>query len=169
LAHIALGQDDRERAAALAEQARAMLPTEGCSAHHARLFGTLGAIALAEGDHRRAIHYWRDSLQQWRSLRNRRGVADGLVGLATVLQVRGAPEAATRLVGAAEALLEEVGARHLIHAVALDQVMETTRTSPDERTLAAREQGRTLPSEEVVREALALADGVPSSMIYTAT
>jgi tetratricopeptide (TPR) repeat protein len=165
LAHIALGQGDRERAAALAGQAWAMLPAEGCSAHHARLFGTLGAIALAEGDHRRAIHHWRDSLLQWRSLRNRRGVADGLVGLATVLQVRGEPEAAARLVGAAEALLEEVGARHLIHAVALDQAMETTRTSPDERTLAAREQGRTLPSDEVVTEALALVDDVPASLL----
>ena len=161
LAHIALGQGDRERAAVLAGQARAMLPAEGCSAHHARLFGTLGAIALAGGDHRRAAEHWRDSLLQWRSLRNRRGVADGLVGLATVLHVRGESEAAARLVGAAEALLEEVGARHLIHAVALDPAMETTRTSPEEKTLAAREQGRRLPSDEVVTEALALVDRMP--------
>jgi hypothetical protein len=146
-----------------------MMPAEGCSAHHARLFGTLGAIALAEGDYQRAIQHWRDSLLQWRSLRNRRGVADGLVGLATVLQARGESEAAARLVGAAEALLEEVGARHLIHAEALDQVMETTRTSPDERMLAAREEGRTRPSEEVVTEALSLVDGMLATMFSMPT
>lgn len=155
LAQITLGQGDLQRAAALAEHARAMLPAEGCSAHHARLFGSLAAIALAEGDDRRATRFWRESLQQWRSLRNRRGVADGLAGLATVLQARGEPENAAHLLGAAEALLEEVGARHLIHAVALDHVLTTVRSSREERTMLAWEQGRTRPAEDVVSDALA--------------
>ena len=163
LAHIALAQGDRKLAAQLAGQAQAMLPVEGCSAHHARLFGTLGAIALAEGDDGRAVRFWQESLQQWKSLRNRRGVADCLAGLATVLSARGTPEAAAYLLGAADTLLEEVGARHLIHAVALDHVLETTRISLGAGSKAAWEQGQAQPMEEVVSNAFALVEDLPTT------
>jgi predicted ATPase/transcriptional regulator with XRE-family HTH domain len=154
LAAIALGKGDNKRAATLAGQAQAMLPDSGCSAHGARLAGTLGAIALAEGDLARAARHWRDSLAQWRALRNRRGVADGLAGLASVWLACGDPESAARLLGAAEALLDEVGARHLIHAVALDRVMAETRAWLAGSVLTAWERGRAA-SDEAVSVALA--------------
>ena len=112
---------------------------------------------MVQGDHALAASRWAESLRQWRALRNRRGVADGLAGLAGVFQARGEPEALTRLLGAADALLEEVGARHLVHAAALDPRLAEARVTLDGSMAAVWEQGRAAWPEEVVAEALALA------------
>jgi predicted ATPase/DNA-binding XRE family transcriptional regulator len=161
LAHIALGKGDCWRAATFAGEAQAMLPPVGCSAHQARLLGTLGAIALAEGHQQRAARHWRDSLLQWQSLRNQRGVADGLGGLAGLLHARGDWKAAARLLGVAQTLLEEVGARHMIHAVAYEQTVAAIRANVAEADFAsAWEEGRALSTEEAITDALAMAADV---------
>jgi hypothetical protein len=48
-----------------------------------------------------------------------------------------------------EALLDEVGARHLIHAVALDGVLAATRASLVGSSLTAWERRRVAPDEAV--------------------
>jgi non-specific serine/threonine protein kinase len=70
----------------------------------------LGRVAHARGDAQRALDHLRESLEIRHGLVDRLGAAESLEGLGSLVWERGAPESATRLLGLAEALREEIGA-----------------------------------------------------------
>src|SRR5262249_50701296 len=66
----------------------------------------LAHIALHEGDYARAQNYYGDNLGFYHEIEDTRMLGVNLVGMAAVVVAQGQPERATRLLGAAEALLE---------------------------------------------------------------
>jgi predicted ATPase/DNA-binding CsgD family transcriptional regulator len=72
-------------------------------------FVNLGAVMRHLGDDRGAWKLYEDALQGGRELGQKQAVAYGLMGLAGLLGERGQPERAVRLLGAAEAMLENIG------------------------------------------------------------
>jgi tetratricopeptide (TPR) repeat protein len=71
---------------------------------------SLGYVACAEGDTRRAAAHFAESLALFRTSGTRLGIACCLVGLAVVASAEGQPERAARLFGAAAALLDTIKA-----------------------------------------------------------
>jgi non-specific serine/threonine protein kinase len=157
LADIALWQGDTDRAAALAEEGRCLL-AEVEHPYVNRLQGTLSIIALTQGDVVRSAQLGRDYLVQWTSYWDPRGVADALTGLAGVALAGGDAEAAARLLGAAAAQMEMVGARSMVHPVQYERVLAAARASLPEQTFeAVCDDGRALSVEEAVAAGLTVA------------
>jgi predicted ATPase len=139
LADASLWRGDTARAAALAEEARGLLAETGHQAYTTRLLGTLGAIALARRDAAWATQLYRDYLSRAASFGHARYVADALAGLAGVALDGGETEGAVRLLGAAAAQLETVGARYMVHHVHYERVLAAARALlPDPPFEAAR-------------------------------
>jgi predicted ATPase/DNA-binding CsgD family transcriptional regulator len=156
LADAALGQGNTAQAAALAEEARAVLAEAGHQGYTTRLLATRGAIDLAQGDAAQAAKLYRDFLSRAASIGHARFVADALAGLAGVALDGGDAEAAVRLLGAAEAQMETVGARFMVHHVQYERVLASARARlPNPQFAAAWTSGRALSLDEAVAEATA--------------
>jgi predicted ATPase/DNA-binding CsgD family transcriptional regulator len=157
LADASLWRGDSGRAAALAEEARGLLAETGHQAYTTRLLGTLGAIALARRDAARATQLYRDYLSRAASFGHARYVADALAGLAGVALFGGETEGAVRLLGAAAAQLETVGARAMVHHVQYERVLAAARALlPDPPFAAAWAAGQALGRDEAVAAGLAI-------------
>jgi tetratricopeptide (TPR) repeat protein len=76
----------------------------------ARLAHNFAYLEQQAGDLDRADELFRESLEQFVSLGNKRGIVECLAGLAGVAARRGHPEWAARLLGACEHLLTSFGA-----------------------------------------------------------
>jgi DNA-binding CsgD family transcriptional regulator len=158
LADAALGKGDIARAAALAGEARALWPKDGSQIGRARLMGTLGAISLAQGEVARAAQHYRDYLSPEDALGTARGLADALAGMAGVALAEDDPQAASRLLGAASALMDAAGARYMVHHVQYERTLVEARWRlPEPAFAAAWEAGRILGREEAVAAGLAVA------------
>ena len=77
---------------------------------HARLIHNLAYIAQHEGDLETAEDNFRESLESFLELGNKRGIAECLAGLAAVATERGEFDLAIPLLSASGALLESFGA-----------------------------------------------------------
>jgi predicted ATPase/DNA-binding SARP family transcriptional activator len=115
----------------------------------------LGYVAIRGGDTARGVALFAESLGQFRDLASQDGIASCLAGIA----VAAPPEMAVRLLGAAEALLESMGA-----VLEPADRAEYARTAADVRarldaaTLASAWQaGRALLLEQAIAEALRIA------------
>jgi DNA-binding NarL/FixJ family response regulator len=158
LADAALWEGDVARAAALAEEARGLLAEAGHQGYAARLQGTLGAVALARAEPARAAQLYRGVLSWAAPLGHPRSVADALAGLAGVALAGGDAEAAVRLLGAAAAQMEAVGARSMIHHAQYERHLATARAGvPEGAFAAAWAAGRALSFEGAVAAGLAVA------------
>ena len=71
----------------------------------------LGFLAVGKGDLTQAASVLRESLHRLRRRGGKRGVAECLIGFAGIARAQGDDRVATRLLGAAEATLESIGAR----------------------------------------------------------
>lgn len=153
--------EDAGRAAAMLEESVALLREVGD-----RMCGASAILALArqarhEGAERRAAALYREGLAYAREIWSRLGIAQAFEGLAAVT-AREEPGAAARLLGAAEALREAVGAA-MPAAVKEDrgQTAATIRAALGERLTAdAVAAGREMALDEAVRLAL---EGSPRS------
>jgi hypothetical protein len=117
----------------------------------------LGAIARERGEYGRAAERLRESLTIFVTNGIRHLVADNFEELAGVATATGRAELAARLLGAAEALREELG---LPLSPADSPAVEATAAAAraalgDEAFEAARAEGRALPLEQAIAEALA--------------
>jgi non-specific serine/threonine protein kinase len=158
LADAALGRGETTQAAELADESHALLAETEHQVYRTRLLGTRGAIALAQGDAAQAAQLYGDYLSLAVAFGHARFVADALAGLAGVALNRGDAEAAGRLLGAAEAQMETVGARSMVHHVQYECVLAAARASlPYPSFAVAWEAGRALSLEEAVAEASGLA------------
>jgi non-specific serine/threonine protein kinase len=153
---IALDQGDYGRAAALQEAALSLLRELGDGWGMAIALSNLGLVAQEQGDHGRAKSLFEESLALCRTLGDKRLSAYGLEGMAGTASVRGQPECAARLLGAADA------ARRLINVpippserLRYDRLVVTVRAQLDEETFAAAwAAGQALTLEQAVAEAL---------------
>jgi non-specific serine/threonine protein kinase len=112
----------------------------------------LGYVAQHRGDYRLMEQLFRDSLALYREAGDKQGIAMCVAGLAGVVRAAVQPEWATRLLGAADALLEAIGA-HLWPAdrMEYDRHVAAVRAYLNENAFeAAWAEGRAMSLEQVV-------------------
>jgi tetratricopeptide (TPR) repeat protein len=128
------------------------------------LLHNLGYVSLHTGDPERASDLFRESLALYRDQGDQRGIAECLVGLAGVLAELKQPETAARLLGAAHALREEIGARiWLANQPDYERSLAIIRGQLEEGAFtAAWTAGETLPVEQAIAEATVGVDVRPT-------
>ena len=160
LGDAARGQGDLAGAAARYEEALALFRAQGNLRLAAVALQNLGAIALDAGEAGRALALLGESLGLLRPSGDKENVAAALEVTARAIAALGKPCGATRLLGAAEALRESIGAprppgeeeRHR-------GVLAEVRAGLGETAFAAAwESGRALALDEAIAEALAFTD-----------
>jgi hypothetical protein len=106
------------------------------------------------------LAYYRESLTLHAKLGNKLGLATCFAGLAQGASTKGQPEQVARLLGAATALREQVGApRSPAETIADSQAITAARAALGEDAFARNwEQGRRMPLAHLVRDVL----GVPA-------
>jgi tetratricopeptide (TPR) repeat protein len=116
LGFVASDQGEHERAAELYEESLALFRELGRTSGVAWSLSGLGSVALHQQEYARAATLLKESLALFRELGDkpgigtRGGLADCLERLARVAVAEGQPERAARLLGAAEALRDALGA-----------------------------------------------------------
>lgn len=115
----------------------------------------LGALRLDQGELQQAVTLFRESLQLALDHRHSRCLAEALSGLALVAIAQRAPEHAAQLLGAAEAVRQQVGASVKgWHRDALERgVREAKAALSAEAYAAAFSVGRTLALDAALAEA----------------
>jgi predicted ATPase/transcriptional regulator with XRE-family HTH domain len=155
-----------DRARILFAEALAYLRTEAGDLHWiADVLDSLGDLACDQGDVVGAIANYGEALAAWQALGDLWGIADALTGFADVAVRVGQPGRAAQLLGAADALYEQVGIAVPPHdRITYPKTVDAIRTQlgPD-AFAAAHSAGRALTMEEAVAEATALADEVTAS------
>jgi predicted ATPase/DNA-binding XRE family transcriptional regulator len=157
LARVARGMGDWQRSADVSGEALALARELGLKRLTAEALNTLGAVALAEGDLRRASFLLHESLELLRLTDNKEEIAATLETVAQTSAARGSPERAARLLGAAAALRERIGAP--IPPAERDSVGRTVSLVQamlgDGSFAAAEAAGHGLSLEDAIAEALA--------------
>ncbi|HMA33334.1 MAG TPA: tetratricopeptide repeat protein [Chloroflexia bacterium] len=110
LGEVARLQEDYGPAALLYRESLALNQEMGSKRGVAMALHNLGYSAHHQGDLPQAAAYFMESLQLFRDLGNKRGIAECLAGLAGLAGAAGQTDRAGRLFGAAEALLQAIGA-----------------------------------------------------------
>ena len=110
LGDVALTVGDYERAAPLFEESLALLRTRGDTSNVSRALFNLGAVALQLGRLDEADERFRESVAHGRTAGDKEDLAWCLEGLAGLAAARSEGERAALLLGAAGALLREMGA-----------------------------------------------------------
>ncbi len=119
----------------------------------------LGDLAREEGDDARAAECFRECITLWREHGFLRGIAYGLVGLASVTGNAGQTHRVARLLGAVEKLREEAGlALWATERAAYERTLAGVgRLLGEVAFAAARGEGRRLSLQQAIDEAFALA------------
>ena len=118
----------------------------------------LGTVALYTHEHRHAAALFAEALALAQALDIQSYIADCLEGLAVAAGAKRQPERATRLFAAADVLCEAIAYR-----ADYDRDMESVRAQLDEATFAkAWAEGRTMPLEQAIQEALSVANEILS-------
>lgn len=124
----------------------------------ARSLGYLGLAALVDRDAERGEALYAQSLSVFEALGEPKGIAEGLSGLATAAAIRGLPERAAELGGAAERLRESYGGCALPVERRLEQAeLTAARGRTEDRSWDdSWIRGRALRVDEAIDRALAL-------------
>jgi C4-dicarboxylate-specific signal transduction histidine kinase len=125
-----------------------------------------GALAEAQGELRRAAGLYQEALALAQEIANPIAVALALSALAGVVAKRGQPASAARILGAASALMEAIGASMTTEDEArVAETVSTAREFLGEVAFAAAwEEGRAQPLDQAVADALALGEELARSM-----
>jgi predicted ATPase len=128
----------------------------------AEVLDNLGDLACDQGDVVRAVANYGEALAHWQALGDIWGVADALTGFADVAVRVGQVDRAGKILGAADALYEQVGIGLPPHdRINYPKTQEAIRTQLGATAFAAAHgTGRALTLEEVVAEATALTDEI---------
>lgn len=157
---LAVEQGDYGQARGLYAEALAMHRESG-DAHSAAIYlGNLGEVARHEGDLPVAAAHYREALTMWSALKDRWNVSAALDGVAGLAIDAGRAEVASRLLGAASALREAIGASlppNENAGVERDRKRASEALGPV-AFAAAEAAGRSLSAEDTMAEALALAE-----------
>jgi predicted ATPase/class 3 adenylate cyclase len=166
LGRVVYRQGDPARAEALLEESLALNRDVRDQRGSAYALLSLGQVVHARGDTERAAVLGRETLRLGRDLGERRIVAQALELLAQVGHARGDDRRAARLLGAAEALRDSIGAPvPPADRPEYDQTLAAVRRELDETAFrAAWAQGRAMSLEEAMAEAQpVLAAGLASA------
>jgi len=149
---------DYGEAAALYEEGLALSRELRINVDSAWALHKLGYVAQQRGDYRRARALFQESLTTQREVGNKQGIAECLVGLGGLTAASGQPEWATWLFGAAEALLDLIGAPLApADRAEYERDLAIARAQLDEAAFtAAWAQGRALSLEQAITYALRL-------------
>ncbi len=111
----------------------------------------LGQVTLRQGDYVEARSLFIDALGRFRDLRDRRGMAECLAGLAAVVAAA-TPECGVALFGAAMAAIEGLGSHpNPSNTADYDHLLATARTVlGDKGVVDAMARGRTMTLEEAL-------------------
>jgi predicted ATPase/DNA-binding XRE family transcriptional regulator len=155
LGELARWRGDYGRAATFYAESLAIQEKLGHKQGMAHTLHNLGHVAHRVSDDAQAAARFTESLALFRELGNKLGIAFCLAGMAGVVGAHGQPEQATRLLGAAEALLAGIG-RELdpIDRVEHEHNVAAVRAQLDEETFtSAWAEGRAMSLEHAVAEA----------------
>jgi predicted ATPase/class 3 adenylate cyclase len=150
-------QGDYEAARSLLEEAMAIYREVGDKPGIASSpLGSLGSVARDQGDDAAARVLFTESLALHRELGHRLGIVKDLEGLAALAVAQAQPERAARLLGAAEALREVIGAPlPPADRAGHDRSVPAVRTALGEQAFAtAWAEGRAMSLDEAVAFAL---------------
>ena len=130
----------------------------------ALVLGRLGNLTLIQDNLERAHAYYAESLTICRQLNMKVRLAIGLEGLAGVAALRERPHQAAHLLGAAEACWQAIGSVRPIEQRAIyERTVAITRVALDEaQFVAAYLTGRTTALDDVITQALAMIENLPS-------
>ncbi len=168
---VALQQGDYAGARARFEEALSLARETGDKPFIADALARLGTVALREGDYQQSAGLYQQSLVLNRVLGNRDGIAENLAGLAEVASLVGQPERAAWLLGTVEAVRE---ARNIelaaLRRTEYDRTVEGIRASLDDAAFVeAWAQGRAMPLEQAIEEALETKDEPPIGTTFQQT
>jgi tetratricopeptide (TPR) repeat protein len=135
-------------------EALGVLTDVGVRSSQASVNHNLGHVALHRGDIDAARAYFRDALEEFVRLGDRRGMAECLVGLAGVW-ARAQPERAARLHGAADAQFSAIGAQLFpSNRQDYEHCLINVRERMEPKEFArARAEGRGFTLEQAITEA----------------
>jgi predicted ATPase/class 3 adenylate cyclase len=156
MGEIARCEGDYPAAATLNEECLALFRALGDTQWIVMSLSNLGCVVQRQGDDRRSAALFAESLALGRELDLRNGVtASCLAGLAAAATAEH-PERAARLLGSADALLEATGTcMEPADRPDYEQFSARVRAALDEAAFAAAwAQGRALPLEQAIAEAL---------------
>ena len=150
------GQGDSAAATAILESSLAMYRGLDDPLNTAFTLTYLGFIACDRGDFSSAAARFTEGLSLWRQIGTREMQADWLAGVATMAAMRGAPERAARLFGAATALRDTLGHSFMLpERITFERAIASTRAALDETGFAAAwAAGQIQPIDQVLGEAL---------------
>jgi ATP/maltotriose-dependent transcriptional regulator MalT len=165
LGDVALHQGDVARATALSEEALTLSRRAGELQAEVNTLCTLGQLARQGGDLATAFALQRQGLALARERADPRCVADTLEYLVNVVGAAGHGEQAARLLGAATALREAIGAPgpSVERAMTEQAVVEARGALGEEAWAAAFAAGRAMTLEEAIAEALGEDEGAADS------
>jgi non-specific serine/threonine protein kinase len=169
LGKLALNQGDYERAAFLSEESLTLFREVGDLRRVSLSLMNLARVALHKTDLERALALYREGLEIAKAVGAKNRIAEGLEGAASIACAQGQPVHSARLLGAAEAVRDDIGTPVSTDYWAVyEYSLETVRASLDEKTFAAAwAEGRAMMPERAIEYALAeeqptpLADTVP--------
>jgi tetratricopeptide (TPR) repeat protein len=147
------------------EEARQLLQDLGDDRAASEAYYGLGAVALAQGEDRRAASLFGTSLALAYGVADQIKVADALEGVAGVAVGRGQAKQAAQLLGAAAALRARIEAPVAAHRRAgLDRIVAAARAGLDATAFAAAwATGQAWSLEQAVNEGVGVADVLANS------
>ncbi len=159
LGRVADGLGDAELAASRAEESLAIFRTLGHASGAATALDRRAKLARDRGDDRRAALARLEGLRLWSDIGDRWPIVQALAGLSEIASAHDQPHAAATLIGAIDALEQEVGAPIFPSArVNYDRAVAVARAALGEEQFAnLRAAGRTLRLENAVAVAAAVA------------
>jgi non-specific serine/threonine protein kinase len=155
LGGVAYGQGNVARARALEHEAAAVFREIGDRRREALCAWYLGMFAAGHGRWAESAHWHRESLRGLASVRDASWLAKPLIGLAATAATYGQPVVAARLLGAADGLLDRIGATLTPFDVPGHELaMSASRSALGELAQAAASTaGRNLEVEDLLIEA----------------
>ncbi len=149
-------QGDYGQARDLLEESLTLFRELGDKDSSASILGELGTLARFQGDFSQARDLLEESLSLRRELGDKAGIASCLEGWAEGVRIQGDPGRAAWLFGAAEALRLAIGAPlPPVERAPYEQAVASARAHLGEEAFAAAwQEGRTMPLEQVIDEAL---------------
>ena len=155
LGDLALTNGDYERARPLFEESLALLRARSDTSNIARALYNLGAVDLVLGSHGEARERFSESVELSRTTGDKEDLAWCLEGFAALAAAGGEGERAALLLGAASALLAQMGAEFKPFERQLHDATETKARELGRDTFeAVAERGAALTLEEALKLAL---------------
>jgi tetratricopeptide (TPR) repeat protein len=148
-------EGDYARAAEVLEESMTLCRQLGVGAFLLQALHNLGYVAQHRGDYRRSAALFSEGLAISQESGVREGVALFLAGLAGVFAIQRQPERAARLSGAAEAMLEAIGApMERVDRLDYERNLAVARAALGDAFSAVSEEGRALTPEQAITHAL---------------